>query len=52
MNYLKYMILKKLFTIIIYQVIFTIIIYQVNFIENVHLEAKDSFGTKLKKNPR
>ena len=27
-------------------------IWLLKFIENVHLGAKDSFGTKLKKNPR
>ena len=43
-------ILKKLFTIIIYQIISLSQLHLTSeLIENVQLEAKDSFGTKFKK---
>ena len=46
-------VLKKLFIIIIYQInSLSRLHLPSELIENVQLEVKDSFGTKLKKNPR
>ena len=42
-------ILKKLLTIISGSILCHNFIWLLNFIENVHLRAEDSFGTKLKK---
>ena len=42
-------ILKKLFTIIIMSIICHNFNWLLDFNKNVHLEAKDLFGTKLKK---